>query len=539
MRSMADGWRQAEKMAEATLGSSSPGGEGGARRRRVLLVEAERDVAASTSEQLYASGYEVAKVTAEQAAEAVRVFVPDVTLIVFGERESEGDLLALARALRINPATYALPLVFLFQQDGRTLRSAASQIGADDYFALATPRPEICARLDALFWRVEAGRRNAPVVGDQRAEIDNFLLLLDGVSADAQRGATGTLALVGALVEETGAGASEREQTLAEAHGFLKLNLRRVDAVAFYGPTILLVYLPHIDHEAAQAMLTRLRREFQQSRAASDLAFGLASFPADGVEVETLIEKAEAALNAARESDAASRIVVSQAKEPSAAAMATQTNTDAPPAPQVVEATTPLHTSERPASPFKPVDQLFREIRVADRPDTSSASRDSHVAGNLAGRAEPEASARVELRTGRAEAPSAQTHGTGTFAPRRLLLTVSDAARMSQLNLLIRSAGYEVRAAFDGQQALNLLRIERPDLLLVDYELHDMNGVEMLRRLGRQTGGRVKLPVVLLLPAQAAAARGEALECGARGIINLPYNAVELLDCMRSVISLD
>ena len=56
--------------------------------------------------------------------------------------------------------------------------------------------------------------------------------------------------------------------------------------------------------------------------------------------------------------------------------------------------------------------------------------------------------------------------------PRRLLLTVSDAARMAQLNSLIRSAGYEARAAFDGQQALDLLRIERPDLLLLDYELH-------------------------------------------------------------------
>ena len=117
--------------------------------------------------------------------------------------------------------------------------------------------------------------------------------------------------------------------------------------------------------------------------------------------------------------------------------------------------------------------------------------------------------------------------------PRRLLLTVSDAARMAQLNALIRSAGYEARTAFDGQQALDLLRIERPDLLLLDYELHGIDGLEMLRRLRKQTGGHLTLPVVMLLPPAEEFARREALELGARGIVATPYDPAELLDSVR------
>jgi two-component system KDP operon response regulator KdpE len=105
---------------------------------------------------------------------------------------------------------------------------------------------------------------------------------------------------------------------------------------------------------------------------------------------------------------------------------------------------------------------------------------------------------------------------------------------MAQLNQLIRSAGYEVRAAFDARQALSLLRIERPDLLLADQDLNDMDGVEMLTRLARQQGGRLAQPSLLLLPREAGeGARREALEIGARAVVSLPYNPEELLDLIR------
>jgi CheY-like chemotaxis protein len=95
------------------------------------------------------------------------------------------------------------------------------------------------------------------------------------------------------------------------------------------------------------------------------------------------------------------------------------------------------------------------------------------------------------------------------------MLVVSDPARMAQVNLLLRSAAYEVRAAFDGQHALNLLRIDRPDALVVDHELNQMDGVEMLRRLAQQSRAGGTPPALLL--------------------IDMPYDAVELLDAVREL----
>ena len=118
---------------------------------------------------------------------------------------------------------------------------------------------------------------------------------------------------------------------------------------------------------------------------------------------------------------------------------------------------------------------------------------------------------------------------------RRVMLVVSDPARMAQVNLLLRSAAYEVRAAFDGQHALNLLRIDRPDALVVDQELHEMDGVEMLRRLAQQSRAGQTPPTLLLLPAGREELRGEALAAGARGVIDMPYDAVELLDALREL----
>ena len=219
-----------------------------------------------------------------------------------------------APGLRAEPATHALPLVFLYDDDDASLRNAALNVGADDYFALTTPPAEINARLEALFWRAAVGRRAAPVVGDQRSEIDNFVALLDSVNADVSGGAAGTLALVEAVARDNESlDTAERNRMLAEARGFLKLNLRRIDAVAFYGPTTLLVYLPRLAANQTRAALTRLRDEFIETRPHSDIAIGCASFPARSGDTESLVEHAVVNLKRARAAGTSSRIVSSEA----------------------------------------------------------------------------------------------------------------------------------------------------------------------------------------------------------------------------------
>jgi DNA-binding response OmpR family regulator len=420
--------------------------------RRVLLVADEGTDLDSLRNRLSVAGFAADSSDVESAPLSLDgEFEPAAVLLVFGEREREGRLVALARRLRTEPSSFALPVVFLFHADSRTLRSAAQHFGADDYFAQNVTAEELRARLASLFWRVESGRRSAPALADQRSEIDNFLFLLDAVGADARAGAKGSLALVEA-----------RDGNIHGAHGFLKLNLRRVDAVAFYGPATLLVYLHGADQGQARATLMRLREEFAEAQRGGELFVGVSSFPAHGSEVERLVEQAEFALHDARGANSVTRVVVYGFAESGGAA------------------------------------QRQRMTNVGNEP--------VHVPSSQAG----------VLRTG------------GKL--RRVMLVVSDAERMAQVNLLIRSASYEVRAAFDGQHALSLLRIDRPDALVVDYELPGFDGVEMLRRLTSQSRGGDTPPVLLLVPSSHEDLRAEALAAGARGVIGMPYDAVELLE---------
>ncbi|HEX6622646.1 MAG TPA: response regulator [Pyrinomonadaceae bacterium] len=460
--------------------------------RRALVVGEAAD-AEALREKLAACGYVVMCVTAGDAARAASKFLPALALFAFGAREGEGRLVASARRLRSLPETFALPFVFLFRTDERTLRGAALNVGADDYFDIETMSAEMCARLEALFWRAEVGRRAAPVVADQLTEIDKVLFLLDAVGADASDGGVpGTIALVGLAGESARAGEGEQERSLAAAHGFLKLNLRRVDAVAFYGPTMLLVYLPRTDARTAQTALSRLRAEFVATQPGADLAAGLASFPSEEDDkVEALVEKAESALAQARSDETRARVAAYQSREE-------------------------LTPSARRA----PASEALQE-------EEGAAAKEHRRTG---GTSEPPPRGAADapgVREGERDAPVAGAAG-------RLLLAVSDAARMAQVNLLMRSAGYEVRAAFDGRQALNLLRIERPDLVLVDSALDDMDGLEMLKRFRKQSGGKTRPSVVLMLPAGREGARAEALEAGARAVVTLPYDPVELLDVVRA-----
>jgi two-component system cell cycle response regulator DivK len=462
-------------MHEPTDAEPQPHDDGGRAPRPALLV-AEGEAAVGLKARLAGAGFEVACAEPGGAARAVGELSPALVLIAFGAREGEGRLVSLARRLRAEPATFALPVVFLFREDARSLRSAARHFGADDYFSQEAPAEEWRARLGALLWRAEAGRRAAPLVAEQRSEIDNFIILLDAGGADATAGERGAVALV-----EAAGGDEGDERALAAAHGFLKLNLRRVDAVAFYGPTSLLVYLPRADAAAARDLLAGLREEFLADRPRADLRAGLASFPADGVEVEKLVEKAESALAEARGANSAARVRVYGEADAGVAA--------------------------RPA----------REAHAAVARDAGRRPVEGVP------RAGEPAARQVEMRARRPKL-------------RRMMLIVSDAERMAQVNLLIRSTGsYEVRAAFDGEHALNLLRIDRPDLLLVDYELRGMDAAEMLRRLRKQSGQRTPPPAVVLLPGGREDLRREALAAGARAAVGLPYDAVELLDALDNV----
>lgn len=483
--------------------------------RRVLILTDTAKAAFQT--QLEAAGFETLATTTGRAFAAIAEFDPDLVMMGVQPDDAAGESaqVSLTRQLHAKAATYAIPIVFVFDEDGTALRQTSSNIGVDDYFASSTPFPEMLARLDALLWRVEAGRRAATVMGGQRLEIDNFLLLLDTIREHIGAGLEGSLAIIHTSSQARQASSPRKsavDKYLRMIIGFFKLQLRRLDAVAFYGPDALIAYLPGMNSQTAAATLSRLGDQFAAEDLSRDITIGLASFPADARDLEKLLEKCEAAARRATSESGSYRVMTfgetgqREASVESVRTMEVATKTVSP----------PLGSEHLELLVSESVGAKASTVSAIGSPAASSAS-DSP--------AQPlESSARRQ---------------SNSSVPRRVLLAVSDAVRMAKLNSLLRSGGYEVRAAFDGEQALNLLRIERPHLLMLESDLDKVSGLEMMRRLRKQGGGKLAVPVLFLVTYPDETARQEALALGARDVVAVPYDPGELMANIRLAVNIE
>ena len=82
------------------------------------------------------------------------------------------------------------------------------------------------------------------------------------------------------------------------------------------------------------------------------------------------------------------------------------------------------------------------------------------------------------------------------------LLVVDDEPRTAELTAeLLRRAGYTVEVAGSGTEALERIRVASPDLMLLDYEMPDMEAPEVLDVL-RSGRGRIPFPVIILTGAR-------------------------------------
>jgi two-component system response regulator MprA len=113
------------------------------------------------------------------------------------------------------------------------------------------------------------------------------------------------------------------------------------------------------------------------------------------------------------------------------------------------------------------------------------------------------------------------------------VLLADDDSRLRQfLELELREEGYAVRSCGDGIGALTEIRQQPPDLLILDWMLPDLSGVEVCQRL-RSTG--LQLPVLMLTGRDAVADRVQALDAGADDYLVKPFSIEELLARLRAL----
>jgi len=114
----------------------------------------------------------------------------------------------------------------------------------------------------------------------------------------------------------------------------------------------------------------------------------------------------------------------------------------------------------------------------------------------------------------------------------RLLLADDDPKLRQFLELELGEEGYAVQSAASGMEALLAIRQEKPELVILDWMLPDLSGVEVCQRL-RSTG--LGVPVLMLTGRDAVADRVQALDAGADDYLVKPFSIEELLARLRAL----
>jgi two-component system, OmpR family, KDP operon response regulator KdpE len=114
----------------------------------------------------------------------------------------------------------------------------------------------------------------------------------------------------------------------------------------------------------------------------------------------------------------------------------------------------------------------------------------------------------------------------------RILIADDEPQITRVLRTGLTTRGYDVRVAADGESALDTFNDWRPDLVVTDLSMPNMNGLELCRRLRLIS----QIPIIVLSVKGEERAKVEALDAGADDYVTKPFGIEELLARVRATL---
>lgn len=125
---------------------------------------------------------------------------------------------------------------------------------------------------------------------------------------------------------------------------------------------------------------------------------------------------------------------------------------------------------------------------------------------------------------------------TAAVASQPLVLVVEDDGALSTLlQYNLEKEGFQVATATDGEEAMLLIEESNPDLILLDWMLPKLSGIELCRRLRGRAETR-NVPIVMLTARGEEGDRVRGLDTGADDYITKPFAMTEFLARIRAVL---
>jgi two-component system, OmpR family, phosphate regulon response regulator PhoB len=117
----------------------------------------------------------------------------------------------------------------------------------------------------------------------------------------------------------------------------------------------------------------------------------------------------------------------------------------------------------------------------------------------------------------------------------RILIVEDEASLQELLAYNLERAGFAVEQAYDADEARTMIAEQAPDLVLLDWMLPYMSGLELCRQLRRQPV-TANLPIVMLTARVEERDRLHGLDTGADDYITKPFSVDELIARVRAVL---
>ncbi|SDR78794.1 two-component system, OmpR family, KDP operon response regulator KdpE [Nocardioides scoriae] len=114
----------------------------------------------------------------------------------------------------------------------------------------------------------------------------------------------------------------------------------------------------------------------------------------------------------------------------------------------------------------------------------------------------------------------------------RVLVVDDEPAIVRALQINLRARGYDVRTATGGAEALSVAASHRPEIVVLDLGLPDLDGTEVVAGLR----GWTTVPILVLSGRSDSADKVEALDAGADDYVTKPFEMDELLARMRAML---
>lgn len=117
----------------------------------------------------------------------------------------------------------------------------------------------------------------------------------------------------------------------------------------------------------------------------------------------------------------------------------------------------------------------------------------------------------------------------------RVLIIEDDPSIVEMLRYNLQKSGFDPLVAMDGEEGVMLVEEEAPDLVILDWMLPLMSGIEVCRRIRRRPESK-DLPIIMLTAKGEETDRVRGLESGADDYVVKPFSPTEMMARVRAVL---